>query len=561
MFKVSALCLATLVLLQSPSSYADTLPAAADRATVDQALAARIDAGIARYYKPADPGATVIVTKDGHTVFRKAYGMADVAHRMAMTPDTVLRLGSITKQFTSTAIMMLADEGKLSVADDITKFLPDYPTHGKKITIEHLLTHTSGIVSYTSKREFFASMTKDMSVAQMIDFFKNDKLEFEPGAQWRYNNSGYFLLGAIIEKVSGMPYAKFVEQRIFVPLGMTNTAYEGYERAVAPRSSGHTGGSGGFKPSMPLSMSQPYAAGSLVSTVDDLARWDVAVSSGKLLKAAGWQKAFTAHTLDGGAPTKYGYGWMLGTVQGAPTIGHGGSINGYKTFALRVPSESLYVAVLSNSDSGLVMPEMVANKVAAIAIGKPYPEFSEIKLAPAALAAFAGVYKVDDKVSRTIRLEEGKLVMERTGRGSVALVPFSDNGLFIPDTLEYMEFGRDASGAVTQVTYHQGETVSVHARSGLVAERQVINVPAAVLDTYLGRYQLSPDLVIDVTRKGERLFGQASGQPPLEMFAMTETLFFTREINAQVRFNKDAGGAVQLQLSHDGSNMIGKKIK
>ena len=153
----------------------------------------------------------------------------------------------------------------------------------------------------------------------------------------------------------------------------------------------------------------------------------------------------------------------LNGIAEAATIGHGGGINCYKTFALRVPSERLYVAVLHNADSGLVMPEMVANKVAAIAIGKPYPEFSEIKLAPASLGAFAGVYKVDDKVSRTMRLEDGKLVMERTGRSSVALAPFSDNGFFIPDSLEYMEFGRDATGAVTHVTYHQGDAVSVHA--------------------------------------------------------------------------------------------------
>ena len=558
MLKLSALCLATLVMLQSPSSYADTLPAAA---LVDPALAARIDASISRYYKPADPGATVIVTKDGQTVFRQAYGMADVAKHVAMTPDTVLRLGSITKQFTSTAIMMLADEGKLSVADDITKYLPAYPTHGKKITIEHLLTHTSGIVSYTSKRLFRDSMTKDMTVAQMIDSFKNDKLDFEPGSQWRYNNSGYFLLGAIIERVSGMPYAKFVEQRIFVPLGMTNTAYEGYERGTAPRAAGHSGAPGRFEPSPPLSMSQPYAAGSLASTVDDLARWDAAVSSGKLLKAASWQKAFAPYTLDGGAPTKYGYGWMLDKVQGAPTIGHGGGINGFRTFALRVPSEKLYVAVLTNSDSGLVAPEMVANKVAAIAIGKPYREFSEIKVEPASLDAYAGVYKVDDKVSRTLRTEGGKLVMERTGRSSVTLVPYAADGFFIPDSLDYMEFARDAGGAVTQVTYHQGETVSVHPRSAAVAERQVIKVPAAVLDSYLGRYQLTPDMAIDITRNGERLFGQASGQGQLELFAMTETLFFTREINAQVRFNKDTDGAPQLMLSHDGRNMTGKKIK
>jgi CubicO group peptidase (beta-lactamase class C family) len=557
MLKLSV-CIAALICLQAPHCFAQAAPAAA---IADPALAARIDTSIAPYYKSNEPGATVIVTRDGKTVFRKAYGMADVAKQVPMTPEMSLRLGSITKQFTSTAIMMLADEGKLSVADDIGKYLPGYPMHGKKITIEHLLTHTSGIVSYTGKPDFRANMTKDMSVAQMIDSFKNDPLDFEPGSQWRYNNSGYFLLGAIIEKLSGLPYARFVEQRIFVPLGMTNTAYEGYERGTAPRASGHSGASGHYEPSAPLSMALPYAAGSLVSTVDDLARWDAAVSSGKLLKAASWQQAFAPYTLVGGAPTRYGYGWMVGTVQGAPAIGHGGGINGFRTYAWRLPSEKVYVAVLSNSDSGMVAPEIVANKIAAIAIGKPYREFTAIKLEPKALEAFAGVYRIDDKATRTFRAENGRLVMERSGRGNVAVQPFSETGFFVPNTLDYMEFGRGASGEVEQVTYYQGEKAEVQRRTGAVAERQVIKVPNAILDTYLGRYQLSPDLFIDVSRDGERLFGQATGQPAMELFAMTETLFFTREVNAQVRFNKDADGAPQLLLSHDGRNMPGKKIK
>jgi CubicO group peptidase (beta-lactamase class C family) len=544
-------------LLQAPFSFAQT---ALVTAAVDKALAARIDAVIAPYYKANEPGATVIVVKDGNVVFRKAYGMADVAKQLPMTPEMSLRLGSITKQFTSTAIMMLADEGKLSVSDDITKFLPDYPSRSKRITIEHLLTHTSGIASYTGKREFGENMAKDKSVEQMIDFFKNDPLDFEPGSKWRYNNSGYFLLGAIIEKVSGMSYAKFVEQRIFVPLGMTSSAYEGYERSPVPRALGHSGTAGNYAPAAPLSMSQPYAAGSLVSSVDDLARWDAAVSSGKLLKASSWQKAFTPYPLAGEAPTNYGYGWMLSKVQGAPVIWHGGSINGFKTSAMRLPGEKLYVAVLSNADSGLVQPEVVSRKVAAIAIGKPYREFTAITLEPKALDAFAGVYKIDDKGKRTFRVENGRLLMER-GRGNVALQPFSERGFFVPNSLDYMEFGRDAKGDVNQVTYHQDDKETVHPRAGTAVERQVIKVPNTVLDTYLGRYQISPDFFVDIRRDGERLYGQATGQPAMELFATTETQFSTREINAEVSFGTDTDGAPKLQLSHDGHKMSAKKIK
>ena len=331
---------------------------------------AQIDAAIGQAYQPHEPGAVVLVAKDGKTVFRKAYGLADVARGTPMTPDMQLRLGSITKQFTATAILLLVDEGKIKLADDITRFIPDYPTRGKRITVEQLLNHTSGIASYTAQPDFAAHMTEDFTVAGMIDRFKNLPLDFEPGSSYRYNNSGYFLLGAIIEKVAGLAYADFLEQRIFQPLGMNDTAYEGKQHGKAAFVAGHTRGDQGFAPSAPLSMTQPYAAGALVSTVDDLARWDVAVASGKLLKPATWQKAFAKTTLTNGKVSDYAFGWANGTVRGVPTIEHGGGINGFNAYALRVPSAHVYVVVLRNTDSGTTNPETVARKLAALAVGK-----------------------------------------------------------------------------------------------------------------------------------------------------------------------------------------------
>lgn len=162
----------------------------------------------------------MIVTQDGKPILRKAYGLANLETKAEMTAEMVLRLGSITKQYTAVGIMILVDQGKLTINDEITKHLPDYPTQGKKITIENLLTHTSGIKGYTSMPAFRSIMHTDMTVAAMIDFFKNEPFEFEPGTRYTYRNSGYFLLGAIIEKISGKSYADFVAQQIFEPLGM-----------------------------------------------------------------------------------------------------------------------------------------------------------------------------------------------------------------------------------------------------------------------------------------------------------------------------------------------------
>ncbi|MGJ9418546.1 serine hydrolase [Massilia sp. CMS3.1] len=463
MLKLSAVCVAVVILLGTPPAGAqETIVAVPSQG----ALAATIDAGIGAHYKANEPGATVIVVKDGKTVFRKAYGMADTLAKEPMTPDTVLRLGSITKQFTAVAILMLAEEGKLALSDDITRFFPDYPTGGKTITVEHLLTHTSGIVSFTGKPAYLTGMHKDISVAAMIDSFKHDPLEFAPGTSYRYNNSGYFLLGAIIEKVSSRPYAKFVEQRIFVPLGMHDTAYEGHERGRAPRAAGHSRDGAGYGRSAPLSMTQPYAAGSLVSNVDDLARWEGAIAGGKLLQPASWQRAFTPYTLASGKSTGYGYGWETGKLQGATTIAHGGGINGFSTYALRLPEHNVFVAVLSNADGGIVSPGVVASKAAAVAIGKPLPDFKEIALDPATLERFAGVYEIEKPAVRTFRREGDALVMQRTGRSPVRLKAYSATGFFVPNSLDTFEFGQDAKGAVTHVTLHQAGEAIRHARIG-----------------------------------------------------------------------------------------------
>ena len=437
----------------------------------DHTLATRIDNAIAPLFKAGEPGATIIVTKAGRPVFRKAYGMADIARGRPMTPEALMRIASVTKQFTATAVLMLADEGKLALDDDITRFLPDYPTGGKRITIKQLLTHTSGIANFTSKPGFEAGVAKDMTPGQMIDTFKNDPLQFEPGTRYAYSNSGYFLLGAIIEKVSGLSYAQFVEQRIFVPLGMSNSAYDGHERGSAVRAQGYTRGNAGasFEYGKVASMTQPYAAGGLVSTVDDLARWDAAVSAGTLFKPASQQKALTAHILPDGKSVPYGYGWSIGKLRGMTMQSHGGGIYGYSSYALRLPAQQLYVAVLTNADSGIPAAEMIAMKAAAIAAGNPFPEHTAITLDAKVLEAYQGSYRIDDSNTRHFRSEGGQLVMDRNGRNKVVLTAFSDTGFLIPNSVAYVEFGRDAEGAVSKVTFHgPGEPVA-HARIGALA--------------------------------------------------------------------------------------------
>jgi D-alanyl-D-alanine carboxypeptidase len=337
----------------------------------DDAIAAEIDDFLSPYFSPNEPGAAVIVTRDGKPIFRKAYGLADMETKTPMQPERVFRIASMTKQFTAVAVMILVEDGKLKLDDDFTRHLPDYPKPKKKITIDQLLTHTSGIVGYTEIDGFNANRAKDLTVAQIIDSFKDKPLTFTPGTRMRYNNSGYVLLGAIIERHSGMRYADFVAQRIFEPLGMKDTAYEGSERSGNKRVNGYRGGIN-ITLADPISSTQPYAAGALVSTVDDLATWDAAIAGGKLLKPASWQKLFEPIQVPTGNAAKVARGWFATDVRGSQARWHSGGILGFMSDGIRLPNEKIYTAMLVNTESPRVSPTVLNQRVAGIVIGKPY---------------------------------------------------------------------------------------------------------------------------------------------------------------------------------------------
>lgn len=228
-----------------------------------QSLDKQYDALLLENYNTGKPGVTVLVYKDGKVLYRKAFGMANLELAVPMQPDNVFELGSITKQFTSVSILMLMEQGKLGLDDEITKYLPEYPTNGKKITIHNLLNHTSGIKSYTDLPNFRATARTDQSPKEIIDVFKDEPMDFDPGEKWHYNNSGYIVLGYIIEKVSEKSYADFISDNIFVPLKMENSYYGSKSNLVKKRASGYMPIEEGYKNADYLSMTLPYAAGSL----------------------------------------------------------------------------------------------------------------------------------------------------------------------------------------------------------------------------------------------------------------------------------------------------------
>jgi CubicO group peptidase (beta-lactamase class C family) len=490
--------------------------------------------------------------------------MANLELGVPVEPDMVFRLGSITKQFTAVAILMLVDQGKISLDDDLTKFLPDYPTKGQKITVTHLLTHTSGIKPYTSLPEWLSMWRKDVPLNELIAIFKDKPMNFAPGERYAYNNSAYVLLGAIIEKVTGQSYADFVEKNIFAPLGMTHSFYDNTARVFPRRVSGYSKPKDEWLNAAYLSMTQPHAAGSLASSVDDLALWDAALYSEKLVKQETLKRAWTSAKLNNGTLTGYGFGWSLGSYEGHPTIEHSGGINGFSTHAVRMPDDRVYVAVLTNKDTGGPPPGRVAFQIAALASGKPFRDPPAIKLAPEVLEKYTGVYQLTDNQEAIIRREGEALFLTLPGRGTTEITPSSETDFFVKDARNRLKFARDTSGAITGFTASGAGPVLQATKTDkpLPVEKQAITVDPAVLDRYVGEYQVGPNLMITITKEGNRLFAQVLGQPKIELHADSPTRFFVKEAPIQIEFVTDASGkATALTLHQGGQQIQSKRIK
>ena len=533
-------------------------PAAAskDAAAIDELFRAATRAG--------EPGAAVIVVRKGQVLHRAAYGMANVEMGVALRPDHVFRIGSVTKQFTSAAIMMLAEEGRLAVTDPITKFLPDYPTQGKTITVEHLLTHTSGIQSYTDMPKWRNMLRQDMSLTELIDLFKNEPMQFEPGARWRYNNSGYILLGAIIEKVSGKKYADFVQERIFTPLGMKDTRYDVTDQVIPRRAAGYGRAGDRTVNAQYLSMTQPYAAGALMSTVDDLAAWDAALTAGRVINADSRAKSFTPYRLAGGNESGYGYGWSIGSYEGRAVQEHGGGINGFRSYVLRIPSDGVYVAVLSNIAAAAPSPDTLARKAAAIAIGKPLVNPAAVAMTADQLDAYVGRYRTVSGTHHAVTREGTRMFVQPAGGERLEVFPAGGDVFFEKDGFLRLRFEREPGGQAARLIVDSWgpRPAAVRDTAPEPPARTSIEVDAATLNAYVGEYEIAPGFVLTVTLEGSRLITQATGQGKVEIFPSSPTEFFLRVVDAQITFVKDASGAVTgLVLHQGGRDMPAKKIK
>jgi CubicO group peptidase (beta-lactamase class C family) len=312
------------------------------------------------------PGLTLEVIRDGKAIKTAAYGLANVELNVPAKPETVFEIGSITKQFTAAGILMLAQEGKLSVDDKISKYLKDPPEAWANVTVRHLLTHTSGIKSYTGLDGF--QIWRHLTQEQFIKAIGKEPMEFQPGDSWKYCNTGFNLLGYIIENVSGKNYWEFMGERVFQPLGMQATTKRLYSLVIPNRASGYEQTNHVWM-NRDTDLTEVFSAGAIASTAGDLAKWSVALDGDRLLNAASKAQMWTPVKLNDGKTRKYGFGWNVDTLEGHKNIGHGGSTSGFSASIQRFPDDHLAVIILSNTDEEIATT--LAKKVATFFFAQP----------------------------------------------------------------------------------------------------------------------------------------------------------------------------------------------
>ncbi len=527
----------------------------------DRQLTSYFDTILSEQFKTNETGAAALVARNGRIIYKKAFGMADLELNVPMQADHVFRIGSITKQFTAVAILQLMEQGKLNLEDEITRFIPDYPVQGNKITIEHLLTHTSGIANYSGMTDTSKAESKDVTPVEMIDFFKNLPMRFAPGTKWEYSNSNYFLLGYIIERVTGKSYAEYLEENFFKPLDMNHSLYADDTRIITNRAGAYTMGNNGYENSQPLNITHVFSAGAIQSTVEDLFKWHQAVHSCKLVKKETLAKAVTKYKLKDGKEAAYGYGWRLGFVYDSPSIWHGGQINGFKTMELYLPREDVFAVVFSNCDCN--SPVEITSRLAALTAGKPY-EYKEIPVEDEILQGYIGVYENQKGLQRIITVSENKL-FSQPGRGPKSnLKAYQRDKFFLAaDAMQTIEFSKNAAGKIEKFTARKLTGNEIWSKTDKpIPDTNGIKIDEWVLETYAGKYEVTPDFTFTVTREQDRLFLQAPGQEKLEMFGEMETKFFLKVNDAQFEFVKDDSGKVTKAIMNQGGRQAeAKKMK
>jgi CubicO group peptidase (beta-lactamase class C family) len=417
-------------------------------------LEKELDQLLSKQFVPSQPGCEVLVAEHGQIVYKKAFGSANLELNVPLQPDMVFNLASITKQFTSVAVLQLVEQGEISLQDSLQKFIPDFPSKGYTITIENLLTHTSGIPDYLQLDFPGINMERwDFMPKQLIDSFKNYPLQFQPGTKFTYSNSGYYLLGYIIEQVSGQRYQSYIQDHLLKPLGLTHTYFDTSGIIIPNRVNGYWKEGGQIKNVDYWSPSIEYAAGGLISNVEDLFKWHKGLYNHTILKKETLQKAFTQYQLKDGTSTGYGYGWFVKTTAGIQSIEHEGGMPGFRTNEMYYPAEDIFITTLCNYGSAPM--DQLSPAIASMVLRKPMQ--ADISVGAETLNEYVGSYQLSIDTARTITIlkENDHLIGKVSATETIPLVFQSETKFQFKNLLDAdCEFIKE-NGKVTKFNVSQ----------------------------------------------------------------------------------------------------------
>ncbi len=559
---------------------------------LSQDKAAEIEKLLQRYHDYGQFNGSVLVSHEGQTVFKGGFGMANMEWDIPNTATTKHRLGSITKQFTGLLILKLAEKGKIDLHKPISYYLPDYPNpYGDQITTHHLLTHTSGIPNYTNFPDFGEKYMKEYySPKDFITEFWDMELNFKPGTQFSYSNSGYFLLGVLIEELSGMTYEEFLEKEIFAPLKMTNSGYDHHSEIIKNRATGYEMEGGKLINSPYLDMSIPYAAGSLYSTAEDLLKWHKGLFGTKLLPKQLIELYFTPQIAawDG---AYYAYGFALGNEpvgnegDSIYVHSHGGGINGFNTYISRAPKDKSVIILLNNT--GGTALEAMTHGIRGILAGKSYDlprksvahalgEVIDSEGIQAGEEFFNSITDLDGYYLSEREMNSMGYMYLQAGQLDEALAVFKMNldshressNVYDSYAEALMMLGRKKEAIKNYKISVEMNPMNENGISMLeklgedVSEyRTSIELTPEQMKVYHGEYELMPGFTLTVFTENGGLMAQGTGQPPFAINASEEHTFLVPEVQARIVFQvSESGETESLTLYQNGQEMLGSKI-
>jgi CubicO group peptidase (beta-lactamase class C family) len=517
--------------------------------------------------KERSPGVAVLLSRDGEIIYENVFGYADIGNKVPVTAVTKFRIGSITKQFIAAAILKLQEDGKLNVNDTLSEFIPDF-LRGNEVTVHHLLTHTSGIHSFTNRPNFMKYATMSISTEAMIDTIKNFEYDFDPGESYQYNNSGYFILGYIIEKVSGKEYGEYLKVTFFEPLGMSSTGVHGPLLLLDNEATGYSLEGGILKKAINWDMTNAGGAGALYSTVHDLYTWNEALFNGKVLSDESLKAAFTPVVLNNNKKpegVEYGYGWGFYKIRGLDFTAHSGGLHGFLSFLARQPENNITIVVLCNSTPPPegINPGNNGNLIAEYLLWEDMEKQSsystDTSVNVSLLKDYTGRYNYGRGAVLIVTLEDSSLYAQLTGQAKYQIFPSSENEFHWKVVEASIKFIKDENGKVTHAIHNQG---GQQFEAKKLEEETPVEVDPQIFDKYTGKYDYGNYFFITISKEKDKLYFQGTNLPKYQLLPASETEYFLIEMNTRIVFQKNEEGyADSILVSIDGTEKQALRIK